>query len=128
MNSVTPPNSDEPVVDGETLTLYLTDAIDRALQAHLRAAPGTVRRTMSLGEALALFNLADQFGVMDAVRRALMLQTGRDAYLEFSSSMKDALLDRGLSPSAPRDSRPRGGSGAPRPERHRPPKHPRSGQ
>lgn len=128
MSSVTPPQPDEPVVDGETLTLYLIDAIDRALQAHTRAAPGTVRRTMSLGEALALFNLADQFGVMDALRRALTLRTGRDAYLDFSSSMKDALLDRGLAPDAPRDNRARGGSGVPRSERHGPSRRPRGGR
>lgn len=128
MTTVPPPASDEPVVDAETLTLYLVDAIDRALQAHARATPGTVRRTMSLGEALALFNTADQFGVIDAVRHALTLRTGRDAYLDFSSSMKDALLDRGLPPDAPRDNRPRGGSGVPRPERRGPPKHPRGGR
>lgn len=120
MNSVPPPYSDEPVVDGETIALYLVDAIDRALLAHGRAAPGAVRRTMSLGESLALFNLADQFGLLDTVRRALTLRTGRDAYLDFSSSMKDALLDRGLAPDAPRDNRPRRSSSVPRPERRGP--------
>lgn len=118
MATVQPPlNSDESVLNEDTLTQYLVDEIDRALQAHARAERGTVQRTMALGEALALFNVADQFGLMDALRRALTEVTGQDAYLRFSANMKDALLDRGRGPDSTAPGRPRGSNAASRPSR-----------
>ena len=47
---------------------------------------------------LALFNLADQFGLIDQVRADLDRRRGNNAYLAFSEAMKAALLDRGLGP------------------------------
>ena len=85
-------------LDRETLMAYVVDEIARALSAHERAARGTAQRTLPLGEALALFNLADQFGLMDGVRAALDRRLGGNVYLTFSEAMKAALLDRGSPP------------------------------
>jgi hypothetical protein len=60
-----------------------------------------VQRALPLGEALALFNLADQFGLIDALRADLDRRLGADAYLTFSEAMKAALLDRGPGAAAP---------------------------
>lgn len=119
------PQEDEPQMTLETLTDYLVDEIERAQRAHVRAAPGTVQRTLALGETLALFNIADQFGLIDRVRRALARPGGRDAYLEFSNSMKEALLDRGRAPGTPPGNRPDRRSEAPRSDRAGTPRPPR---
>ncbi len=91
----------DAVLEAESLTDYVADEIARALDAHRRAARGTVQRALPLGEALALFNLADQFGLIDAVRADLDRRLGVDAYLTFSEAMKGALLDRGPGAAAP---------------------------
>ena len=91
----------EDTIAAESLADYVADEIVRALDAHRRAARGTVQRALPLGEALALFNLADQFGLIDAVRADLDRRLGADAYLTFSEAMKGALLDRGLGAAAP---------------------------
>lgn len=83
------------VLDEESLTAYLADEIARALAAHERAARGTAQRLLPLGEALALFNLADQFGLIGDVRARLDRGAGVDTYRAFSEAMKGALLDRG---------------------------------
>jgi len=121
--------------DRESVTAYIVDEVARAFAAHDRAARGTVQRTLPLGEMLALFNLADQFGLIDRVRAELDGRRGGDAYLAFSEAMKAALLDRGQAgggggggrpPERGRDSRqgrpdhrpPRGGGRPPgRPDR-----------
>jgi hypothetical protein len=83
-------------LEREAVAAYLTGEIARAFAAHQRAAPGTVQRQLPLGEMLALFNFADQFGLLDAVRADLDHRQGRNSYLAFSEAMKDALLDRGF--------------------------------
>lgn len=100
-------------LDGAGVAAYIGDEIARALGAHERAARGSVQRHLPLGEALALFNLADQFGLIDRVRADLDRRLGRDAYAAFSEAMKAALLDRGFGPAggasrpaAPRPRRP----------------------
>ena len=97
-------------LDGESVVAYIVDEITRALGAHERAARGSVQRHLPLGEALALFNFADQFGLIDRVRADLDRRLGHDAYVAFSEAMKAALLDRGFGP----------GGGAPRPTAPRP--------
>lgn len=106
-------------LDPDSIAGYLADEIVRALAAHDRAAPGTVQRLLPLGEMLALFNFADQFGLLDSVRAALDRRLGSDAYARFSDAMKAALLDRGAGPA-------RGEPGA-RPDAGRGPR-PRPGQ
>lgn len=121
-------------LDADVVAAYIVDEITRALEAHERAARGTVQRTLPLGECLALFTLADQFGLIDQVRADLDERIGGNAYLRFSEAMKAALLDRGFGPGgsqAPprpnqphdRDARPRTGTD------HRPPRtgHPPRG-
>lgn len=103
--------------DEESLAGYIVDEAARAFGQHDAAAPGSVQRLLSLGELLALFNLADQFGLLDRVRADLGRRLGRDAYLAFSEAMKAALLDRGGTP-APRDAAPRPA----RPPDRRPPR------
>ena len=105
-------------IDGESLTAYIVDEVARALAAHERAARGTVQHTLPLGEALALFNLADQFGLIDAVRTALDRRLGTNAYLAFSEAMKAALLDRGASGDGGGGARP--GHPSPGGQRQRP--------
>jgi len=75
---------------------YIADEIARAFEAHDRAARGAVQRVLPLGEMLALFNLADQFGLIDQVRADLDRRRGSNAYLAFSEAMKAAMLDRGF--------------------------------
>jgi hypothetical protein len=82
----------------ESVAAYVADEIARAFGAHDRAAAGSVQRVLPLGEMLALFNLADQFGLIDQVRADLDRRRGGNAYLAFSEAMKAALLDRGLGP------------------------------
>ena len=110
----------------EAVAAYIVDEIVRAFAAHDRAALGTVQRVLPLGEMLALFNLADQFGLLDQVRAELDRRRGGNGYLAFSEAMKTALLDRGFGPApAPPGPRPgdpqRGGPPAPQrqPERGR---------
>ncbi len=98
---------DDDFVD-EDIARYIVDEIARAFGAHERAARGTVQRVLPLGEMLALFNLADQFGLIDRVRADLDARFDGNAYLAFSEAMKDALLDRGFGPGG-------GGGGGPRP-------------
>ncbi|HEX5505641.1 MAG TPA: hypothetical protein VFW96_23690 [Thermomicrobiales bacterium] len=94
-------------LDETSLTAYLADEIARALAAHERAARGTAQRLLPLGEALALFNLADQFGLIGDVRARLDRGPGIDTYRAFSEAMKGALLDRGVPPSgSPRPGAP----------------------
>ncbi len=88
---------DDDFVD-EDIARYIVDEIARAFGAHERAARGTVQRVLPLGEMLALFNLADQFGLIDRVRADLDARFDGNAYLAFSEAMKDALLDRGFGP------------------------------
>jgi hypothetical protein len=100
----------------EGVAAYIADEIARAFGAHDRAATGTVQRVLPLGEMLALFNLADQFGLIDQVRADLDRRRGSNAYLAFSEAMKTALLDRGFG-SEPGTSGPRPGG----PPRNNPP-------
>lgn len=95
----------EDELDEDSLADYIVDEVARAFEAHDRAGRGTVQRILPLGEMLALFNLADQFGLIDRVRADLDSRRGANAYLAFSEAMKAALLDRGFGPSA-------GGGGA----------------
>ncbi len=104
------PEPDEDLADDfdeESLAAYIVDEIARAFAAHERAARGSVQRILPLGEMLALFNLADQFGLIDDVRADLDRRLDRNAYLAFSEAMKRALLDQGASPP------PSGGGGRP---------------
>jgi hypothetical protein len=80
----------------ESVAAYIADEIARAFGAHDRATSGSVQRVLPLGEMLALFNLADQFGLIDQVRADLDRRRGNNAYLAFSEAMKAALLDRGF--------------------------------
>lgn len=104
-------------LDAEAVVEYIVEEIARALGAHEAAASGSVQRVLPLGEMLALFNLADQFGLIDRVRADLDQRLGRNAYLAFSEAMKTALLDRGFGPGGgPRPATPPR-SDAPRPNR-----------
>src|SRR5215210_8172927 len=94
-------------LDPEAVTAYIVDEVARALAAHERAPRGTIQRALPLGETLALFNLADQFGLIDDVRAELDSRLGGDVYLAFSEAMKAAILDRGGAPD--------GGGGGARP-------------
>ena len=123
-------------LDPEAMIAYIVDEIARALAAHERAARGTVQRALPLGETLALFNLADQFGLIDDVRADLDRRLGGDVYLAFSEAMKAAILDRGAPgggggnrPGGPAGgNRPRpGGQGRPGQRGNRPPGGPKRG-
>lgn len=103
-------------LDDESVAAYIIDEIARALAAHDRAARGSVQRVLPLGEMLALFNLADQFGLIDRVRTGVDRLVGKNAYLTFSEAMKAALLDQGFGPTPPGGPGPR-----PSPQRGGPP-------
>lgn len=112
------PGGDFDAADGldpEAVTAYIVDEIARALAAHERAQRGTVQRALPLGETLALFNLADQFGLIDDVRSDLDSRLGGDVYLTFSEAMKAAILDRGGAPGGGGGNRPGGPPGGNRP-------------
>lgn len=111
-------------IDDESVVAYIVDELARALAAHDRAQRGSVQRVLPLGEMLALFNLADQFGLIDRVRVAVDRLVGKNAYLTFSEAMKAALLDQGFGPTPPGGSPPRPGpprGGPPQGRPNRPP-------
>lgn len=113
---------DEP--ERGALITYIVDEVGRGFAAHDRAAGGTIQRALPLGEMLALFNLADQFGLLDEVRATLDRRRGDNAYLAFSEAMKNALLDRGFGPGPRPGGPPRPAGGGQRPPGRGPDRRP----
>lgn len=75
-------------VSTDELTQYLMDEIRRAIDDYA-ARPVGNERTLAVGRALALFNLADRFQMAAQVREQLRQLTGADVYLVFSDAMRD---------------------------------------
>jgi hypothetical protein len=98
--------------DGALLA-YLAQAIVRASGVYTRRPVDDPQHPLALGEVVALFNLADEFGLMPRLREAVDRQAGHDVYGRLSEAMKAYYL--GL---PARSSALAGGS---RPPGHRPP-------
>jgi hypothetical protein len=103
---------DGEVNDG-ALIAYLAQAIVRASGVYSRRPVDDPQHPLALGEVVALFNLADEFGLMPRLREVVDRQAGQDVYGRLSEAMKSYYL--GL---PARSSAPAGGS---RPPAHRPP-------
>lgn len=144
----------QPDMSPEALTAYLAQAIQRAAGVYGSRRQADPAHALALGEAVALFNLADEFGLIAEVRRAADQLVGRDVYRGLSEAMKAYYLGAASGPApgepgragaarpptrrpdedhpaGPRPARPPGpprrpGPGAPN-DRRRPPTPPRAG-
>lgn len=105
------------VLSEEGLVSYLADQIRRAVEQLKAKPPGDPVRTLALGGAVELFNLAEQFGLMAQVRALADARAGEDAYAAVSQAMQ-ALLRPGR-PEGGQGGEPRGGRG---PRRGGPPR------
>jgi hypothetical protein len=104
----------------EGLIVYLADHIQRAIGA-VRAKPTSdPTRTLALGGAVELFNLAEQFGLMADVRELADERVGGNAYAAISQAMQE-LLRGGRPPGGPAAGGPRPGDGGRSPRRSGPP-------
>ncbi|MCC6629320.1 MAG: hypothetical protein IT340_18190 [Chloroflexi bacterium] len=111
--------TDDPA---EQLTVYLTQAIGRAAGVFSNRPPVDPQHALALGEAVALFNLADEFGLVAAVRATVDADLGYDVYARLSEAMKTYYLGQAARPSGSPPGRPSGQSRPP----HRPPRSPES--
>jgi hypothetical protein len=84
------------VLSEEGLVSYLADQIRRAVEQLRAKQPGDPVRTLALGGAVELFNLAEQFGLMAQVRTLADARAGEDTYAAISQAMQ-ALLRQGPS-------------------------------
>jgi hypothetical protein len=102
----------------EALIAYLAQAIHRASTVYGNRPRSDPQHALALGEAVALFNLADEFGLIDAVRHEVDGRAGRDVYRGLSGAMKAYYLGgarggepprspSGQRPGTPRSARPR---------------------
>jgi hypothetical protein len=111
----------------EALVAYLTQAIARSSAVYATRPVDDPQHPLALGEVVALFNLADEFGLIGRVRQAVDAQLGHDVYGRLSEAMKRYYLGlggpaRGRGPGQPPAAgRPAG----PRPPGPRPPTPPR---
>ena len=103
---------DGGVNDG-ALVAYLAQAIVRASGVYTRRPVDDPQHPLALGEVVALFNLADEFGLMPRLREAVDRQVGQDVYGRLSEAMKGYYLGLPARSSAP--------PGGARPPAHRPP-------
>ena len=109
------------------LIAYLAQAIHRAGGVYARRPVDDPQHPLALGEVVALFNLADEFGLMPRLREAVDRQAGHDVYARLSEAMKAYYLGlpaRSSAPpggSRPPGSRPSGQRPPPRLSGHRPP-------
>lgn len=99
----------------EDLLAYLVEALERATRTYEGRPPTDPVRQLALGEALALFRLADEFGLISDLRAQVDQRTGRDTYRYFSEAMRAQF---GLGPERPH----RG------PPARRPPRRPGDGR
>jgi hypothetical protein len=100
----------------EGLTDYLTQAIGRAAGVFSTRPPADPQHALALGEAVALFNLADEFGLVGVVRRTVDADLGYDVYARLSEAMKRYYLGQ-----TPRSA---GGGSTPPAGQPRPPHRP----
>ncbi len=99
------------VLSEEGLTSYLADQIRRAVEQLKTKPPSDPVRTLALGGAVELFNLAEQFGLMAQVRALADARAGEDTYAAVSQAMR-ALLRPGRSAGeGGRGGEPRGDRG-----------------
>jgi hypothetical protein len=82
------------VLSEEGLVSYLADQIRRAVEQIRTKPPDDLLRTLALGGAVELFNLAEQFGLMAQVRQTADVRAGEDTYGLISQAMQ-ALLRPG---------------------------------
>jgi hypothetical protein len=93
----------------DQLATYLAVAIVRASRTFSARPPADPQHALALGEVVALFNLADEFGLIGAVRSQADQQLGRDAYAALSSAMKSYYLGSSTPARASDTSRHSGG-------------------
>lgn len=93
----------------EALVAYLTQAIARSSAVYATRPVDDPQHPLALGEVVALFNLADEFGLIGRLRELVDAQLGHDVYGRLSEAMKRYYLgaragDRGAGrlPAGPR--------------------------
>jgi hypothetical protein len=79
---------DEEDLAGE-LAEYLGESLARLLRGMLAKAPEERSRLTDLGQAVALLQVADRFGVVADVRELADAALGQDAYALVSQAMRE---------------------------------------
>jgi hypothetical protein len=85
----------------EALVDYMVQAILRAREVYTGRGQDEPMYALALGETVALFNLADEFGLIGEVRRQVDQQAGRDVYGGLSEAMKAYYLGVDARPAGP---------------------------
>jgi hypothetical protein len=73
----------------DELAEYLGESLARVLRGMLEKAPEERSRLTDLGQAVALLQVADRFGVIAEVRQLADARLGRDAYTLVSQAMRE---------------------------------------
>jgi hypothetical protein len=73
----------------EELAGYLGESLARVLRGMLAKAPEERSRLTDLGQAVALLQVADRFGVVAEVRELADAALGQDAYALVSRAMRE---------------------------------------
>jgi hypothetical protein len=86
----------------EALVDFVSRALLRATGVYGTRPTDDPQHALALGEAVALFNLVDEFGLMADVRQQVDQQAGKDVYRGLSEAMKRFYLGGASVPAAGR--------------------------